>query len=266
MRKVTDSAAYGGSGCEECGAAEIDPEIKSAFGISVCGRCRRQNADYKLLSRTASKDTFLLSDSDFTMLKFLSKENPRNSKWKPVQLYLQRQLRALSYAKHGNLQGLEAERASRAAKRAERQAASRGTKRQAMSELATGGGDSGEFLELPSGVSIPIAKLEHVSGVASDGAGSSKRRRRHRAGDAAPAGGGGGNSGASFVGAALGISFAPPPLGATGYTSAARAVMPPGRQGEGAHAAAKPQARRTNAAHGATTPPVVGAEDDFEDL
>jgi len=273
VRSVTAGAAYGSSGCEECGAAEIDPSLKSAFGISVCVRCRRQSADYKLLSRTASKDVFLLSDSDFTMLKFMTKENPRNAKWKPVQLYLQRQLRALSYAKHGNLEGLEAERALRAAKRAERQAAARGTKRQTMSELATGGGESGEFLELSTGVSVPIAYLQQQS---SAPLGSAKRRRAGTTSastaQSAAAAASDSGSGGSLVGAALGISLALPPLGAAGYQSAARTAQ--SRQGGGREAPAPAPGKgagvsrdRSCATHKApATPHITGGDIDFDEL
>ncbi len=263
-RTVTAQAVYGSSGCVECGAAEIDAELKSAFGVCVCNRCKKQGADYKVLSRTASKEAFLLSDSDFTMLKFLTKPNPRNAKWKPLQLYLQRQLRALAYAKYGNLEGLEAERAKRAAKRAERQELQRGTKRQHMSDLATGGGDAGEWLELSTGVSVPIAAMnkQHT-------AGSSKRPRP----TVAPPSHGVQGGGASVVAAALGISFQPPASEQLGYRSAARTHTRTAFQAPSStHAASKPGAararrqRQPKASDTRQAPAVVGGDDDFEEL
>lgn len=115
-----------GSGCVECGAADIHAGLKRAYDVSVCPPCARMLPQYAVVSRTKAKDVYLLSDRELDSLPVQSKPNPHNAKFAPVKLYLTCQLQTLAWEKYGNWDGVEKERKKRADAKAARKAAAAG--------------------------------------------------------------------------------------------------------------------------------------------
>ena len=66
--------------CVECGAFSYNIAFHSAFGVAVCNECQRDDGGrgaYKLVTKTAAKTQFLLTDADMSSLPFLLRPNPK---------------------------------------------------------------------------------------------------------------------------------------------------------------------------------------------
>lgn len=189
-----------------------------------------------------------MSPSDLSMLRFMTKPNPRNAAWKPVRLYLVKHCRTLAWSKWGDAAGLEAEKNERAARREERRAAVQGVKRTRIDALATGGG-FGEVLEVEWDVQEAAPK---------------RPRKRTAAQELLL---GDSTATSSLVATALGLSLAPPQ--AAPYRSKARPEGPvsehaPAKSGSDPSAAAQSQGRIMPA--GDSKAYDGGAEVEFEEL
>lgn len=66
-----------------------------------------------------AKEEYLVTDGDLSGLKRLTKPNPKSPDFKPMQLFLQRQVIERSLRKWKSLEALEAEKRRRKVERAE---------------------------------------------------------------------------------------------------------------------------------------------------
>lgn len=92
--------------CTECNAAPPCKDLYEAYGICVCGSCRRA---LKLITKSDAKQQYLLSDSDMQGLKWMERKNPQRSSWTAMKLYLESSVQEVSYGKYGGREGLEEE-------------------------------------------------------------------------------------------------------------------------------------------------------------
>lgn len=112
-------------GCERCGDPRphaVSPKWLAAFGVALCTACRAAD---ELVTKTAAKEAYLVSDHDLAPLGTLSRENPRNRQFAPMKLYLASQVAAVAARKHGGAEGLQAARAARVGSKLEARAAKR---------------------------------------------------------------------------------------------------------------------------------------------
>ena len=65
------------SGCERCGILSIDNEILDVFGVRTCFACKAADVGLKLITKSKTKEEFLLNDSQLSSLGSVRKENPR---------------------------------------------------------------------------------------------------------------------------------------------------------------------------------------------
>jgi hypothetical protein len=88
----------GDAGIARCGACDGGPvvaEFQTAYGVDVCTRCKRLPA-YDTIPKAKAKKEYLVTDKDLTGagLRCLTRVNPQNKAWTPMQLYLKSQVRA----------------------------------------------------------------------------------------------------------------------------------------------------------------------------
>ncbi|VDL60142.1 unnamed protein product [Hymenolepis diminuta] len=107
--------------CDECSRTFDDSFLLNNFDCQVCDGCRDHQGIHSLITRTAAKDRYLISDVDLDIreppLRRIFKKNPRNSTWGDMQLFLEAQVAARSLEIWGSEENVEAERANRVAKR-----------------------------------------------------------------------------------------------------------------------------------------------------
>jgi hypothetical protein len=72
--------------CQHCGAPDILLDIYENFCLLVCSSCFRRHENY--ISKSNAKSGYLLSDGDLYPLRYVEKENPRNSKFAQMKQYL----------------------------------------------------------------------------------------------------------------------------------------------------------------------------------
>jgi DNA repair protein len=124
-----------GEGCDRCGDPRphaVSPKWLSAFGVALCTSCRAAD---ELVTKTAAKEAYLVSDADLAPLGTLSRENPRHRQFAPMRLYLASQVAAVASRKHGGAEGLQAARAARVGAKLEARATKR-RREQAREEAA----------------------------------------------------------------------------------------------------------------------------------
>lgn len=92
------------SGCSNCASPSFNHEWYTAFGVTLCNACRR---DEELIAKGTAQQRFLLTDSDFKKLGFLTKSNPQHKDWTPMRLYMVSQVQRLSHQRWGGPEGLE---------------------------------------------------------------------------------------------------------------------------------------------------------------
>ena len=148
---VSDGSGGGGRAsaghgvCEECGLDDAQTDIvgklQQAFNVTVCVQCKSNSDDYELLTKSDVQARFLLPEGTIKVLKFVERDNPRHTAFKPMKLYLLKevnmprssganhhytsspafalcvkrptQVRERSYARFGSEEGLEEERCKR---------------------------------------------------------------------------------------------------------------------------------------------------------
>ena len=121
-----------GGGCESCGCLTLDEQLLRCFGVRACRGCSSSRHDgpggddFRLLTKTVAKETFLCQEWQLRPLGFLEKPNPRKGGWGCMQLFLTRQLRASAEARFGGAAGLAAEHERREeARRARKEGAAK---------------------------------------------------------------------------------------------------------------------------------------------
>lgn len=136
---VTFSSAAHSVSCSECmGTAGIDQKLLVNYKVAVCGSCRHaQEEKYKLITKTNGKEKYLLTDHQLSKLPHMSVSNPRKMGWNDMKLYLSLQLQQRCYARWGNAEGLERERARRKAE-AEKRRRKKARKRAAEDGIESG--------------------------------------------------------------------------------------------------------------------------------
>jgi len=81
--------------CAACGGGPVMDELHNAFGVDVCSRCKRLPA-YDTIPKARAKSHYLVTDKELAGagLKCLTRINPQNKAWTPMQLYLKSQVSA----------------------------------------------------------------------------------------------------------------------------------------------------------------------------
>ncbi|XP_065351960.1 DNA repair protein complementing XP-A cells homolog [Cloeon dipterum] len=107
--------------CLECKEDFHDSFLLNTFDYSVCDKCKKQDEDHALITKTDAKNTYLLKDCDLDKreppLKFLLRKNPHDSRWGYMKLYLQLQVEDRALQVWGSLEEIEEERERRDEKR-----------------------------------------------------------------------------------------------------------------------------------------------------
>jgi hypothetical protein len=153
--------------CEVCRSPELREDFWVAFRVRVCESCLRADGSrgqtYGLITKSEAQvsylhnfkcmsmthifpsklqATYLLHDIDLDPkaggLGFLMKVNPQHQLFSSMKLFLEAQVRALSYSRHGGADGLAAETRRRKAKAQEAKAARRLAQDSALSAPAEG--------------------------------------------------------------------------------------------------------------------------------
>ena len=129
------------SGCSQCVSLSYSEDLYRAFGVYICGACRK---DVNLISKvrcclscyicicscrlflmhamelqTTAKQQYLLTDGDLRPLGSLERKNPRKKDWNPMKLYMESQVKDVAYAKYGGQAGLEWEARVKVSKKLE---------------------------------------------------------------------------------------------------------------------------------------------------
>lgn len=92
--------------CEYCKSIPILYEIKKLFNILVCYSCSRSELNF--ITKTDSKNRFLLTEEEIRQFKYLSRPNPHKGSWNEMQLYLEKEIIEFSISKHGSFENIEA--------------------------------------------------------------------------------------------------------------------------------------------------------------
>ena len=112
-REGARAAAAVAPRCGECGAPGPDAPLLEAFGVAVCLHCKPGLPDFELLTKGDALAEYLLPESTLRTLPTLERQNPRNTQWTAMKLYLRRQLRECAHERWGGEEGLATERARR---------------------------------------------------------------------------------------------------------------------------------------------------------
>lgn len=103
--------------CDDCNKPFMDSYLSNSFDLSVCDKCRDNEAKHKLISRTEAKKEYLLKDCDLDqrepMLRFVLRKNPHNPRWGDMKLYLRLQVEKRSLEVWGSPEALEEAKESR---------------------------------------------------------------------------------------------------------------------------------------------------------
>ena len=89
-----------------CGAQPVAKDLLLSFGESCCERCRHLTADYELINKSIVASQFLLPQDSIKMMKFVTKNNPRNVMFAPMKLYLRKHAMEKSLKRWGDADGL----------------------------------------------------------------------------------------------------------------------------------------------------------------
>lgn len=107
--------------CLECGEMFADSFLMNNFGHSVCDKCRDQDGEHSLITRTEAKAEYLLKDCDFDKrdppLRYISRKNPHNIRWGEMKLYLHLQVQKRALEVWGSEEELMKQHENRIEKR-----------------------------------------------------------------------------------------------------------------------------------------------------
>ncbi|XP_073845366.1 DNA repair protein complementing XP-A cells homolog Xpac [Musca autumnalis] len=107
--------------CLECGEMFADSFLMNNFSHSVCDKCRDQDGEHSLITRTEAKAEYLLKDCDFDKrdppLRYISRKNPHNVRWGEMKLYLHLQVQKRALEVWGSEEELMKQHENRIEKR-----------------------------------------------------------------------------------------------------------------------------------------------------
>ncbi|KAL6122892.1 rhp14 [Nucleospora cyclopteri] len=101
--------------CIYCNAADIDLEMKRAFGQPVCKSCKYTKLE--LITKTRCKNDYLLTEEELATFRFLNKPNPHKSSYNDMCLYKKEDIEEFSLKKYGNFEEIEKQKKERLEKR-----------------------------------------------------------------------------------------------------------------------------------------------------
>ncbi|RWS23856.1 DNA repair protein complementing XP-A cells-like protein [Leptotrombidium deliense] len=111
--------------CDECGGEFSNSFLKKKYNVNVCYKCSKDDPHYELITRTETKNEYLLKDCDLDKreppLKFVLKKNPNPLARGEMKLYLRAQVEERALEVWESEEGLEEERNRRVEKRHQRQ-------------------------------------------------------------------------------------------------------------------------------------------------
>lgn len=117
-----------GLSCVRCRSLSYSAAFHKAFGVAVCLSCRKEGAEFQLVTKTQCKDELLLTDRDLEALPHMKKKNPRQETWGVMMLFRSAEAERLARERHGD--DLEAARERREVSRLERRIATAKRKRE----------------------------------------------------------------------------------------------------------------------------------------
>lgn len=85
----------------------------TAYAEHVCQSCSQYSEQYEQLTKSDVSTQYLLTDSTIRMMKYQEKDNPRNSNWSMMKLYLRKHAITQALERWGTLAQLEIEKEKR---------------------------------------------------------------------------------------------------------------------------------------------------------
>lgn len=89
-----------------CGTQPVAKDLLLTFGESCCERCRHLSDDFSLMNKSDVATQFLIPQESIKMMKFATKNNPRNTMFAPMKLYLRKHVTEKSFKRWGDADGL----------------------------------------------------------------------------------------------------------------------------------------------------------------
>ena len=89
-----------------CGTQPVAKDLLLTFGESCCERCRHLSDDFSLMNKSDVAAQFLIPQESIKMMKFATKNNPRNTMFAPMKLYLRKHVTEKSFKRWGDADGL----------------------------------------------------------------------------------------------------------------------------------------------------------------
>lgn len=80
-----------------------------SYGEQVCKTCSEESEQYDQLTKQEVASQYLLTDSTIRMMKFQERNNPRNSNWAMMKLYLRKHAITQALDRWGSLAALQIE-------------------------------------------------------------------------------------------------------------------------------------------------------------
>jgi len=97
----------------ECNSTSIDPLLWKYFGENICSVCKRKTSDFDMISKGEVRSAYLIPEDTIKMMKFVEKNNPHNSHWTPMHLYLRKHAKEFAIKRFGSLAAMEFEKHTR---------------------------------------------------------------------------------------------------------------------------------------------------------
>ena len=114
-RRRSEAAGGGapGRGCEVCGGGPVDGTLERCFKVRVCAAHRDGDMKYDLVTSTDAATTYLLPKNTLKCLACYERSNPRQPTWRPMKLFLRRDLEVQADRRWGDAEKLDEERRRR---------------------------------------------------------------------------------------------------------------------------------------------------------
>ena len=104
----------GCAGCEVCGGGPLDATLERVFAVRVCAE-HKARSSYDLVPSGDAAATYLLPKNTLKCLASVERSNPRQPTWRPMKLYLRRDLEVQADRRWGDAEKLDEERRRREA-------------------------------------------------------------------------------------------------------------------------------------------------------